>query len=731
MSNEKMIDWRGHVLDLIVNHRLREAFTALRSMTPGQSWKIINEIDKAEEAYALMLNYAMNGADDPHRQVVYDDIVSSLYGLVDKVVRDANIPVGPSLYYSSVRYENLQLDTIASLLAEYRKVCDNASLFNLAAISRSDKRQRLKEKEHIEQRAFIKIWVSYPLTNDDEEAISEIWNDSVIPSYFKEMVVSALLLGMTEFYDEARIRLLLDAYDCGIEVVSVKAIAALAMSLCMYSDRIPGKKIRDRIAVLRDTTSWSKDVRMVYLQFIRSRDTEKINRKVREELIPRMMELRPEITKINDNASITDLSQLEENPEWQDILEKSGIADKMKELSEMQEDGGDVMMSTFAMLKSFPFFNDLSNWFVPFHSEHSVITESDDHDDAIIELLIASPFLCNGDKYSFYFSLKQVPDAQRRMMLSQINAQNINFAELRNADVLSDDRKRDNIANKYVQDLYRFFKLFRRKGEFRDPFATSLNLWNVAVFQPDINSVDTIRLVSEFYFKHGYYDDALTLFKILVDMIPPENQIFQKMGFSLQQTGDMESALEYYEKAELMNADNIWTIRRLAYCHKILGHSEQALEYFLRLEHADPDDITVSLNIGHCLLELGRHKEAMKYYYKVEFKDEHNVRAYRPLAWCAFMNKEFGVSLRYYEKIMKDGSPTATDYMNMGHLAIASGNYKEAINYYKLSMAESKSDPGQFIQAVKADYPVMSRVGIDLGIVPLVIDAALYSCQIL
>lgn len=727
MSNKDIYDKRERVVSLIEHNRLREAFTALRAMTPGQSWKIINEIDKTEEAYALMLNYAMDGVDDPHRQAVYDDIKASLYSLVDKVVREANVPVSSSLYYSTVRYENLQLDSIESLIADYKKICDDTSLFNAATLDASRKKELIREKERTEQRLFVKIWISCPLSRDDEAAISGIWKDSVIPAYFKEMVVSAIVLGVTEYYEESRIRLLLDAYECGIQQVAVKAITALAMSLSLYNNRMVGRKMKDRIAALRETSSWTSDIKMVYLQFIRSRDTEKINKKVRDELMPQMMKLRPDITKINDGADITDLSQLEENPEWQDMLEKSGVADKMKELSEMQEDGGDVLMSTFAMLKSFPFFNDLPNWFMPFHSEHSAITESTDHDDAIVELLLASPFLCNGDKYSFYFSLKQVPEVQRKLMLSQINAQNINFAELRNSEMLADDKKRENIANKYVQDLYRFFRLFRRKGEFHDPFGTSLNLWNVELLKEDLKSPETMRLVGEFYFKHGYYDDALNLFKSLADIIPPENAIFQKIGYSLQQMGDLENALDYYDKAELLNADNLWTIRRLAYCHKLLEHTAKSLEYFLKLENAYPQDVTVALNIGHCFLEMGRYRDAMKYYYKVDFQDEHNMRACRPLAWCAFLNREFEVSRKYYEKLLREDTPTFTDYMNMGHLAVASGNYRDAVNYYKLSMSDNKADADQFIAAVKEDYPSLMKAGVDIDKIPLVIDAALYS----
>ena len=98
----------------------------------------------------------------------------------------------------------------------------------------------------------------------------------------------------------------------------------------------------------------------------------KNNRKMQNELIPEMLKLRPDISKkINNSTAMIDMSSLEENPEWEELLNKSGITDKIKELSQLQEEGSDVFMSTFSHLKSFPFFSDSANWFLPFSLEHS------------------------------------------------------------------------------------------------------------------------------------------------------------------------------------------------------------------------------------------------------------------------------------------------------------------------------------------------------------------------
>lgn len=724
MTNNEIQKWRLRASALIAGKRLNEAFRILRSMTPGQSWRVVNEIDKAEEDYALMLNYAMDGASDPHRNEVYDGIVGRLYALVDRVSREATMKDSPTLYFSSVRYENMQLDTVTSLVGAYRRLCDNTSLFNMATggTTGSDDRQ---EKERMEHRLFTKVWTTAPLGRDDAEVLGLLWNDAVIPSYFKELMVSALLMGGLEYYDEAGLTLLLKAYSEGDMRLSVKALCAALILMSVHCERMSGSGLASRIAALRDTSGWKDDVKMVFLQFIRSRDTEKINRKVRDELMPEMLKLRPDIyKKIHDQSQDADLASIEENPEWQEIFEESGIADRMKELSEMQEDGGDVFMSTFSMLKTFPFFNDISNWFLPFHLEHSSV---DNADETVNELLLSSPFLCDSDKYSFMFSVKQVPEAQRRMMLSQIGSQNINLAELRNAELMADEKARENVANKYVQDLYRFFKLFRRKGEFRDPFATPLNLVQVPLLCDDLRDEATLRLVGEFYFRRGYYSDALMLFGMLADMVPPEASLYQKMGYACQQTGDPMVALGWYEKAELLNAESVWTLRRIALVHRVMGNPAKALEYFMRVEAKTPDDLNVALNIGHCLLELGRYREAMKYYYKVEFIGGGSPRIWRPLAWCAFLNRDFDQSRKYYDCLIKESTPNASDYLNMGHLAVANGDYRDAMNYYKLKMSADGESVDRLVESVKADIPALATAGVDTGILPLVIDALLYS----
>ncbi|MCM1517865.1 MAG: tetratricopeptide repeat protein [Pseudoflavonifractor sp.] len=731
MTKDSIKERRNIIARYIEQSRLRDALRELRIMVSGLHWSLQEDVNNIEDSYRMMLRYAADGVEDPGRGQVYDSIVGRMYGIIDRVSRERYKTDSPTLYFNTLRYEHLQpADTIPGLLARYSALQDKNSMLNLITSSPdADTSSARRDIEEAERRLFSRVWITYPLSHDDIAALDMAFTSDTLPDYFKELMVSALLLGLLPYYDESRLAMLLDVYSSRPDSpVGIKALCAALIVMYIHRSRIASGKLTSRVETIKDTVpTWHKDVRMVFMQFIRTRDTERINRKMRDEVIPTMMKLRPDIYKKfhGKTDGTLDLSDIEENPEWQEMLDKSGITDKMKELTKMQEDGGDVFMSTFAHLKQYPFFSDIANWFLPFRIDHTAVSDALDNGSVTGEIIAASPFLCNSDKYSIALSISSIPDQQRKFMMSQFNAQNLNAAEIRNSELLEGDTRRENIANKYVQDLYRFFKLFRRKNEFADPFDTPLNMLQVPVLLGDFNDSETLAIVAEFYFRRGHYEDAYDIFSRLSELVPPDAQLFQKMGYCLQQTGDIEGALKYYSQAELLNADSLWTLKRIASCYKLLGKPRHALSYYKRVAAIKPDDLSVAMSMGHCNMELGNHDEALKCYFKVEFLDEKSSRALRPIAWCSLLTGNLEQSRRYYDRILGD-NPTAGDYLNMGHLELASGRVREALNLYKLSVANDPNGTESFIKSMHTDTPVLVKAGVSPSLIPLVIDSLLY-----
>lgn len=741
MDKKIFAETKKRIERYVAGHRLRDAFSLARSLAEGMmNGALAREIASVEEGYRFMLDYAAKGADDPARGEMVRSFGNSVLGIVDRMERDNNKTDTPTCYYNTLRYEEMQrTDSIASLIDAYKHATMQGSLFDMVAtggVHSSKSRQSLAEGEAIERRIFNRLWVTHPLSAADAEAVAGVIASADYPVHFRGLMVWGLVLGGLEFVDERRCDLLLEAYTSVDDRVATAAFVGLMLLLHRGKERPLSAKLRAKLDAFRERAGWADDLRSAYMELVKTIDTDRITRKIRDEVVPEMLKLRPEFDKkLNSKIENLDPADLEENPEWSEMLEKSGLADKLKEMSEIQEEGGDVMMGTFSHLKTFPFFNEPANWFLPFHTDYSEFAGNDAAGmQPVAEVIAIAPFLCDSDKFSFMLSLNHVPAAQREMMLSQFKAQGDQLAELQASSLVTGNAGRKNLFNKQVQNLFRFFRLFRRKGEFRNPFEGGVNLVEVEALRGDIMELGMLPLVAEFYFTHGYYEQALQAFRIMEENGAAEAQLYQKTGYALQKTGDIARAVDYYMKAEMLDGRSDWTLRRLARCLMTLGRPEEALERLRVLEERHPEHAATALNIGRCLVETGRYDEAIAAYYKAEYLDEKSGKALRPLAWCLLLTGNLERSRKYYEKVIETTDPTPADYLNMGHLALAEGRFKEALNFYSLNItARGTDEPDRaklidsFIAEMRADTPYLRMAGVDPTLIPLLVDSLLYT----
>ena len=90
------------------------------------------------------------------------------------------------------------------------------------------------------------------------------------------------------------------------------------------------KKMRFVTARWSGFPNFTKAIRTITLRFILARETEKITRKLQDEIIPEMIKLGPKISqKINLKDINPELLGNEMNPEWQNMLSNSSLGKKM------------------------------------------------------------------------------------------------------------------------------------------------------------------------------------------------------------------------------------------------------------------------------------------------------------------------------------------------------------------------------------------------------------------
>lgn len=721
------------IQSLLSEKRLAEAFAELRQTAQTlQNWQLNNRLDELEESYKYMIRYVADGCNDPQREEIHNDITAKLMELADITEQELTVQNSPKLYYETLRMERKYPRSLEALLEAYRECADKTALFyELPADKRDSDQERtlLMEKEKAANAVFKHIWVTFPVTANEAGTLDKLFADADTTAEIKELAMAATMLSLLEHYSEHLLLSLLDLYAANAfndASLSMKALCCALIAMHCHRETIKhSSAISLRIANIADSERGRRDIMTVFLQFIRSRSTERISQKVRDELVPKLMKLSPEMRRKMRDGFSDDIEEMAKNPDWQEMLNESGITDKMQELSRMQAEGSDVFLSSFAKLKSFPFFNDVANWFVPFTPRHSSIFRvfAGNSGSMLLSMVDRTGAFCDSDKFSFALSVATMPDQHRSMMMAQFDEQQEQVINEMAGSLPNPDKQRENIANKYVQSLYRFFNLFRSRNDFYNPFSTRLNLIDVPFVSDALSDTKSLRLIAEFYFSMQCYTDALSTFGKVLKQDSPTASDYQKTGYCHEQLKQYVLATADYEKVELLKPNDVWTLKHLALCHRAVNDTEKAIANYKRAEALQPDNVALANNIANSLLEGGRIEEALKYFFKVDYLASKGERTMRPIAWCSFLIGNYSQSVDYYNRIIAKQTG-ANDYINRGHALLCSGQVKDAVASYM--DAVNKSGGSEVLKTLDDDRHYLLDAGVDKLTIALIFDKIRY-----
>ncbi len=696
---------------------LKNAFDSIQALIAGtKSFNFQDKLNELQETYQYMLRYRIEGMQDPMQDQIYKTLQINTYELADRLRQNALAIESPLAFYNKRRtlsvqphlsYAEMHDQLRDSYLNGQRRMFDNLT-----------------------DMLFNKVWVSSFLSQEETEDLISILKDNELPNTVGSQLVSALLLAQQNAFDKEKMLLLLDAANLADDEIRIRAFIVLLLTLYIYRKRIDlYPQIETWLETLAETKDFVKIIRTITLRFILARETEKITRRLQDEIIPEMMRMNP---KISNKLNLKDITpeQLgdEMNPEWDSLFNDESFGKKMEEFSELQQEGADIMHSTFVHLKHFGFFRDIAHWFMPFTPDHSDFNnryERNDTEHQMLDSMTIAAFMCNSDKYSFYFSMMQMPEDARKMMVNQFDSQISEMIQQNKEELINKRGKYETIIGQYIQDLYRFYKLYPGHLDFEDIFSYPLDFHNLKILKPYLHDPETLSIIAENYMRKNYFADALAIYNEFATINQKDDILYQKIGYCKQMDNDLPGALEAYLHADLINPESKWVIRRIAGCYRSLKQPEKALQFYRRYEQLNPDNLAVSISIGHCYLELKNYDEALKYFFKVDYLDQKSHKAWRPIAWCSFLTGKYDQARNYYKKIL-DNQPNTQDLLNAGHTEWALQNQKEALKLYKAAVEKEGGQFQKFLDLFNQDVPDLLIAGIDAGEVALMLDQLRY-----
>ena len=665
MENTRLKRNYFKIEEYVRNKKLKDALELLKDLViKSRKGEFISLFESLDNTYENLLKYSVEGIEDPARDKIYNRLRISILELSDVSLQTAYMNDSDKYIYRLKRkIENESKQIKEEAIESINSLAFNEELTDILKssinVDTNEKEEYIKH-QNILSRIFNLVWLTDKFKDTDVELISSIWKSRSFPWYEKSIIISALALSVIRCFDVKKIELLIDYSGDKNNQISQRALAGLFLSLYVYNERLTFyPNIFEKIENLSRLIDIEKNIELIAIQLLKSKETEKITRKLQDEIIPEMVKYQPILKDKLDLDNILSDDYLEDkNPDWERVFEDApDLLDKLQEISKLQMEGADVFMSAFARLKQFDFFNEISNWFRPFHTDNFVVNEvlkneKDNFDTSFfLEGLSNSFFMCNSDKYSFSLNIQFMPELQKSMMMEMFNAEMEGIRELQKEDeILNKSTNIKSIYSQYFHDLYRFYKLHPLKNEFFDIFDLKFDFYNCEFYKVFVEDDNISRNIAEFFFEKDYYEQALEIYHILNEKGDNSLEIFEKIGYCYQKLKNYEEALNYYKKAELYDDNRAWNLKKLALCNRYLKKYEDSLKYYLEAEKLEPDNLYIQSYIGHSYLDMEEYEKALDYYFKVELLASENKKVLRPIAWCSFVLGKFDTAKKYYKK---------------------------------------------------------------------------------
>lgn len=646
---------------------LRNNCTSGMASHPDMS-RLIPKINRIADVYDNMRKFLVEGLPDPDRASLYARMQKELREIAREYLfilrENSSDPL-----FADYRMQKVRNRALAELIDEHSKWDYRITM---GEISDVDTIRFRRKKEEAAAAIFFKVWSLPPSAEADLQAARGLLMSPDASFAVKSQVVTALLLGLLKFYVPAKFNLLLDAYDAETdERLAARLLTAIVIVAALYRRALLfDPDTVSRLEALGDSILTYTRLRDVVMTLVRTRDTDRVSREVDDAFQSTINELSPEmLERLRNQGMAPGAHDAEFNPEWENLMKNKKLEERMQAINDMQIEGMDVMMQTFARLKSFPFFRSLPNWFIPFTTDHSEVAPLFENFDGEMFLTMADATdMCASDRFSFALGILQMPEERRMRLSTHIAAQTEEMKEMLK-ERSADRRVKPVFASEalvFARDLYRFAKLYPQRDRFYDPFAEPVDFLALPVIGALLDEDGFKEQVADFYFNHGYYPQALPLYNSLDSSADNQRETFEKIGFSLQMLGDMAGALEAYEKADLFSTDadrsSLWLLKRMAYCNKALARYDAAARLYSEILERNKEDLQSAYNLGALLLRAGRFEEAKEHLARVNYlapEKENYARTYSRL---------------------------------QGHLALLDGRVPDALRLYKEAGAGRQTD---------------------------------------
>ena len=725
-------------IPLIAKHNVGKALRAMKETIaedklPGY---IVARYEDVKNDYRLMQDAMMRGLRDDKIDEVYADIMRKVYGAGLDVLIEEKVKKYSSFAYARVSAQQTEAhpDAVRTVLEAY--VQDMAMMAFEPESTRKAKMEKLTADHHAYMKQLFNALLVAPMWNDRRAAdFADLLLSPTIDRDDALLLVSAVMLATMNVNDPYKWDMLAEVYVRATDkVLKMRALVGWVLSL-PYDPRGPRlfPFVQERIkAMLADKTTLKQMLDM-QMQMLFCCNADADNEEIQRNIMPTLIK--------NTNLQMTRLGIVEkEDDPMKDIMDPNAAERDMEEMErkyrkmmDMQKQGSDIYFGGFSKMKTFPFFNDLCNWFAPFNAAHPALGAARERlagSTFLNDLMENGPF-CDSDKYSFALAIAQIMDRMPDNVKEMLNS------DATFGPTVSKDEQEDPayICRSYLQSLYRFFRLYRSKRDFLNPFildeledndgnALFLSYKLLACPEMEENAV----ALCGFLLKRKMMRELMSMAICFKSSQNP--RLVRFLALVPMTDGKWQEAYDLFASVpEDQHTEE--SLRGMAHCCMSLKRFGEAVAIYRRLLAMHPDSFSYQLNLAVCLMSsdafsscgdvasscgdassscgdiasscggascdaslcdasssLGGKVEARpnkvveegtKLLYKLDYEHPNNANVRRVLAWCMMLQGNFDKAIDIYMRLLSQPDAVSADRLNAAYAHWLSRNVARAV----------------------------------------------------
>lgn len=728
----KQNDELNEILELVLNRQLGKSIDALENYFlthPRQA--DMDALISLRDDYRLMADYWQRGFDDPQRETVYNQLLRRMYVITENIITNWQIAESPYMKALHLRPRKIRKDwSMKSVRAAMEDFVGSLAMLQLERANSSQTANLYADHWQLMNDLFDYVVTSRQWRQQLADVFLEMLLSPTLSSIDQQMLVSAITLSALQTFCPQKFRVLAEVYRQSTdERVRQRALVGWVFVIGC-SDTKAWRlftEIGDTIASLCEDMQTCNELAELQMQIIYCTDADADTHTIQKEILPDIMSgsnikvTRQGLVEM-DEDNLDDILHPETAEENMERMEKS-----MQRMVDMQRQGADIYFGGFSQMKRFSFFSQLSNWFVPFYSQHPDISPiwNNTRGKKFLKAITRMGAFCDSDKYSFVLAFNQVLDRLPQGMLKLIEEGEATAIPM--GGEVSDEQQETPafIRRLYLQDLYRFYRLFTTRSEFYNPFEHTM-FFSHPLLSAIHTPANSHLSVARFLLKRRRYAEAIS---VLANISEEQHdfQYYMMMGTALQHSPltSLPSPLICYRQALQLQPDNERAKAALARALFATQQYEEAHEHYNALLQQQPDHRSYQLNAAVCLINLQRCDEALKMLYKLNYLYPDDQSVNRVLAWALTLSGKYEQADKQYCQLLAEEKPMAADILNYGYNLWLSGSIVTAIGMFRQFLSTNEKDEidleAEFMHG--AEHELLLQHGISDTEIRLMLDA--------